>query len=228
LLDCASEATTMDGSTDIFEAIGRDDARRVRALLRDDPAVATARNEDGLSPVLLALYHGREEIVELMLRAGVELDVFEAAAVGHVARLRELVDGESAVISARSADGFTPLHLAAFFGHGDALALLLQRGANANAVSRNPMRVLPLHSAVAGRHSAIARRLVEAGGDVNATQEHGFTALHQAAQNGDADLVDYLLGRGANSDVTLEDGRTPSDLAREHGHPDIAGRLSAA
>jgi ankyrin repeat protein len=192
-----------------------------------DRANAAARDENGLSALLLARYHGHADIVEILLAAGLELDAFEAAATGQTARLSELT-GDASAVRACSSDGFTPLHLASFFGHDDAVELLLERGADVNAVSRNPMRVMPLHSAVAGKHSGIARRLVAAGADVGARQQDGFTPLHEAAQNGDGELVELLLDRGADAGAQLDDGRTAADLAQERGHAEVAARLGDA
>ncbi|MFC3918361.1 ankyrin repeat domain-containing protein [Deinococcus metalli] len=78
-------------------------------------------------------------------------------------------------MNAVSPDGFTPLGLASFFGRAEAAQVLLEAGADVHAVSRNPMQVQPLHSAVAGNHEALARVLVAAGADVNAEQADGFT-----------------------------------------------------
>jgi uncharacterized protein len=197
----------------MIDAIRSGDERRVRELLNDDPATAVERDESGVSAVLLAYYHGHEAIADALIATGHELDVFDAAASGRTERLAALVSADPTAVGAWSVDGFTPLHLASFFGRDVAVELLLERGADVNAVSRNPMRVMPLHSAIAGRHATIARRLVEAGAEVNARQQDGFTPLHEAAQNKDAELVEFLLARGANPDAKLDDGRTAADLA---------------
>jgi ankyrin repeat protein len=212
----------MNAGSDIFDAIENGDAARVRALLRDEPGVAAGRDENGLSALLKARYYGRSAIVDELLSVGLELDVFEASTLGRVDRVRELVDGAPQLVNAWSADGFTPLHLASYFGHDPVDELLLARGADVAAVSRNSMRVTPLHSAIAGAHPDIARRLIEADADVNARQQDGFTPLHAAAQNGDAHLAELLLSQGADPDARLDDGRTAADLAGEHGHDRLA------
>ena len=115
-----------------------------------------------------------------------------------------------------SKDGFTGLHLAAFFGQEEAAELLLARGAEVNLVARNAnIHVTPLHSAAAGSHSGIVKLLLEHGADPNAAQDGGFTPLHSAANNDDRESAEALLEAGADPTLKTDDGRTPADLAGE-------------
>lgn len=212
-------------TSDIFEAIATGNVDRVRTLLAEDAALAGARDAQGLSAVTQARYHGEGDIVDALLAAQPELDVFEASAVGRIERVRELLATDPALASAFSPDGFTPLHLAAFFGHPDIARLLVERGADTNAVARNPMRVMPLHSAAAARQLEIAELLVDHGADVNASQERGFTPLHEAAQNGDVELARLLLERGADREPAAEDGRRAADFAAAGGHEEVLALL---
>jgi uncharacterized protein len=215
----------MNATSDIFEAIDAGDLDRLRALVRDDPTSALVRDETGVSVLLYAHYRGLDDTVAVLREQVDELDVFEAAALGDTDRLRSLVEGRPSLADAWSPDGFTPLHLAAFFGHDAAAAYLIDRGASVNVVSQNAMRVMPLHSAIAGRHAGIARALVTADADVNSKQQDAFTPLHEAAQNGDLELVEFLLAHKAEPTARLTDGRTPAELARDHGHEVVAQRL---
>src|SRR6476469_1580055 len=116
-----------------FAAIDAGDAESVAAALATDPALAAARDADGVSATMHALYRGRRDLAETIAAALPELDVFEAAALGRLDRLEALLVAEPALATARSADGFTALHYPAFFGVGDAAAasrLLLDAGAD--------------------------------------------------------------------------------------------------
>jgi ankyrin repeat protein len=218
----------MTARDDLFAAIDAGDHPRLAGMLSAEPRLAAERGPDGISAALHARYRADHTAVELLLHSNPPLDVFDAAAFGRIGRLAELLDGDPGLVAARSPDGFTPLHLAAFFGQLESTRLLLERDAPVDAVADNEMRVTPLHSATAGGHEDVARLLIKAGADVNARQRHGYTPLHGAAQNGQVDLVDVLLEAGADPAARTDDGRTPADLAREAGRPALAARLEKA
>jgi ankyrin repeat protein len=214
---------------DLFAAIAANDAARVRALLAAQPDLAGARTADGVSTVRYAYYYGHRELAPLLLAAGYTPDIFDAAALGDAARLRDVLAAQPELARAYSGDGFTALHYVAFFSGDEAAArALLDAGADPNAVARNRQRVTPLHSAMPARHDTVARLLIERGADVNARQQRGATALMEAALTGNAAMVDGLLAHDAQPDLALEDGRTAADLARENGHTEIAARIERA
>ena len=206
-------------AAELFAAIRAGDAERVRELVEAQPELASERDVDGLSAVLQATYFGHAEIVEALLDANPSLDVFDAAAVGRTRGLEELLEAEPELVRTWSPDGFTPLHLAAFFGHEDAAKALLERGADANAVARHDtLTVTPLHSAAAGAHAGIVKLLLEAGADPNTRQGGGFAPLHAAAQNDDRESAAALLEAGADPPAETDDGKTPAAVASEAGH----------
>jgi ankyrin repeat protein len=215
-------------AAELFEAIDGGDADAVAAVLAEDAGLARERDADGVSATMHALYHGQPAIAERLAAALADLDVFEAAALARVDRVRELLAADPSLARAFSPDGFTALHYPAFFGGRDAAAAagaLLDAGADVDARSTNAFSVLPLHSAVAGSHDDVVVVLLEAGADVNGTQRHGFTPLHGAAQNGADPTVDRLLAAGADPAAENDDGRTAADLAAEAGHEELAARL---
>ena len=154
-----------------------------------------------MSELLQAVYRGDHARAEELLAGDPELDVFEAAAVGRVERLEELLDDDPSLANAWADDGFQPLGLASFFGHVDAARLLVERGAEVNSASRNDQKVVPLHSAVAtGDPEAryeLAKLLLEHGAEPNARQQDEFTPLMAAAHHGDDRLRSLLVEHGA-------------------------------
>jgi ankyrin repeat protein len=211
---------------ELFGAIRAGDLTAVDRLLTERPYLAGASDAAGLSAVTVAAYHQQPAILERLLAARPDLDRFEAAIVGDLGRLAELLDeADAGPIDERSADGFTALHLAAYFGRVRAAQELLDRGADPNAWALGSLRVQPLHSAVSGSHEALARLLVERGAEPGQAQDGGYTPLHAAAQNGLTALSDFLIAHGANPKALTQDILTPADLAERAGHTALAAHL---
>jgi ankyrin repeat protein len=215
----------MPTTHDLIAAVNADDAERVAALVAEDPALAMARDERGVSAVMLSRYRFSRPVTDALLAADPDLDAFEAAALGYADRLRACLDDDPSLANAFSSDGFTALHLAAFFGKTEATRILLEAGAVANVYSRNDFGVQPLHSAAAGRHHEVCRLLVAAGADLDARQREDYTPLHEAAQHGDVELVELFLSAGADPTARMSNGETPADTAETAGHHDLATRL---
>lgn len=216
----------MSVATRMIDAVKAGDADGLRGILASDPQAAGAREDGGDSPLMIALYHGRRDLAELILAHGRQPDGVEAAALGDADRLRAALDAEPALITRFTHDGWTLLHLAGFFGHAEAVRLLLERGSDPNALSINALRNTPLHAGLAGPMGIEGvRLLVEAGANVDARQHGGFTPLHSAANRGVIEIIDLLLDRGADPAAAAEDGRRPIDFARERGHEHVIAHL---
>lgn len=215
-----------------WSAVKTGDAAEVQARLAAEPALAEARNADGVSAVLIAVYYGHTPVGELIVAARGPADAYEAAALGHTARLADLLDAAPGQLNDYSVDGFTLLGLAAYFGRPDAVDLLLARGADVNRPAGNASQVCPLHSAVANRDAATAYRVAEAllrhGARPNAQQEGGYTPLHETAFHGEAALTRLLLSHGADPQGRTTEGLSAVDLAEKHGHAEVAALLRAA
>jgi uncharacterized protein len=169
-----------------------------------------------MSAALEALYAGDAERARRLLPADGELTLFEAAAFGRDARLAEMLRDDPGLVHAVSEDGFTALHLAVFGEQQAAVRLLIDDGADVDAIAASAIaRVAPLGTAAFVRSEALARVLLDAGADPNGGEEGGFTALHSAAQSGDAPLVRLLLERGADPTRAAADGTRPLDLATD-------------
>lgn len=215
----------MSTSEELVAAVTAGDAERVAALVTAEPGLASARDGDGVSVLMLSRYRSNRAVTDALLAMDPDLDVFEAAALGYLDRLRERLDDDPANVSSLSPDGYTALHFAAFFAKPEAARILIDAGAPVGIVAANEMRVQPLHSAAAGHQTEICRLLLAAGAEVDARQAGGFTPLHEAAQNGDPEMVELFLSAGADPQATTDDGKTPADLAEAAAHPDVAARL---
>jgi ankyrin repeat protein len=152
-----------------------------------------------VSEIMQALYRGDDETARRLAETA-ELDVFEAASLGDVARLGEVLGEDPALAQTRSDDDFTALHYAAFFDGPDAARLLLEHGADVNAFADNELGVHPLNSAAAAGRRDVAAILLEHGADPNAQTARGFTPLDAARENGDDDLAELLRSHGARDE----------------------------
>lgn len=215
----------MSDVAEFFAAVDAGDAETVGRLVTADPALASARGADGVSALLHARYRFHRGVLDALLAADPEMDVFDAAALGHIDRLRHRLEEDPERVSAVAADGFTALHLAAFFGKAEAARVLLEGGASVATYGSNDFANQPLHAAAAGRHIEVCRLLLAAGADVNASQHAGYTPLHEAAGSGDVELAELFLSAGADPRAVTTDGRSPADVADGAGHPDLARRL---
>jgi len=154
-------------------------------------------------------------------------DIFSAAEKGDAVKLRVLLESNPSLVQQFSPDGWTPLHLAAHYGHLGAAELLLSFGADSSLRSKNSLENLPLHAAVAGNHNELVELLVADGCDINARQHGGWTALHGTADNGNLSMVQFLVRNGAFVNVTNDAGLTPLDMAGKKGHGEIVNLLKS-
>ncbi len=207
------------------ESVKSGDLAAVRLALAEDPSLLNQKNESGQTAYLLACYYRKPEMAEYLLGLNPELDLFTACVAGHTPDVLKRIAADTGLLESHSNDGWTPLHLAAFFGHKELAEALLKQGAQVDARSTNTMKNTPLHAATAGRQVELMKLLLEHGANPDATQEGGWTALHAAAQNGDRDMIEVLLANNASINVRAGNNQGPLDLALLKGHHEVAALL---
>jgi len=210
---------------EFFGAVRAGDSAAVSALLAADPSLGAARNEQGQSAILFAVYNGRNEIRDLLLARGVPLDLFDAAAAGQLVRVKELVEKDRALANSFSSDGFPVFALAAVFNQRAVAEYLLSRGADVNSISRNSAGYTALTGAVAFGHKDVVSWLLSHGANVHHRYGPGYTPLHEAASSGRLEIVRMLLDAGADPAARTDDGKTPLSFAEERGHAEVAALL---
>jgi ankyrin repeat protein len=207
--------------SEFTEAVKQGDRAKVASLAAADPTLlGTAENN--VTPILLAIYHGRIDIAHLLVEHGAPVSFGDAVALGDAERVQSMLTADPALLHSRTPDGFPAAGLAIFFRHGELARRLIELGADVNAAADNAMRVAPVHAAAAVCDRDTMRMLLDRGADPNARQQMDYTALHGAAARGDREMATMLIERGAERDAKGSDGMTPAALARKYGHPDFA------
>lgn len=111
-------------------------------------------------------------------------------------------------------DGHAALHLAAEKGAVDTACVLLDAGADPN-IRTETLNRTPLHRAARDGRPRVARRLVDAGAEIEATDQKGHTPLHLAARQDAAEVAKALIDAGANTEACANArGRPLQEAAR--------------
>ena len=149
---------------DFQEQVKKGNLEAVRAALAEEPALLDATNEAGQSAFLLAKYYRQSEVADYLLALHPKLSIFDRCVAGQTEAVLGGIDREPALLEAHSSDGWTPLHLAAFFGHPELAKGLLNRGAPIDSRSTNAMKNTPLHAAAAGDETRAGETLARSRG----------------------------------------------------------------
>jgi ankyrin repeat protein len=204
---------------------------------------------DGSTPLHLAAEAGHADVVAVLIdAAGVDLNaavtggdfagltpLFLAAQENRLDVLKLLVAAGADVNKAR-VDGFTPLHIAAQFGHAGVVSVLIENAGvdlNAAMTGNEFAGVTALFLAAKNNQPEVVTLLVAAGADVNTARvDDGCTPLHFAAQDGHAGVIAVLIeAAGVDLNAALTDGAvagvTPSYLAAQENRLDVLKLLVA-
>lgn len=203
------------------------DVEALSSHLQQRPELVRNRDRTHVSPLMQALYRGRRDIADVLLRHGWVPDAFEAAALDRPDALESALDADTAALNALSPDGFTALHLAAFFNAPAATDALLAMNPELEIVSQNGLAVTPLQSALAASNAAGAMALIAAGADVEASASSGWRPIHYCAAHNLPEVARELLRRGADPNTVTPDGKTAAQLATEAGAEEILAMLSS-
>lgn len=207
---------------EIIEIIKTGNNYHLKQKLIDNPSLAGIKTEQGISLLQFAAYCKNNLAIDILKKYIQNLDIFEAACIGDIETVHQLLNKTPELLNSFSSDGFTSLGLASFFGHLSLVNLLLDKGANPNIASNNQFKVAPIHSACAISHFEIVKILIKNGADINTKQMQGFTPLHSAAYNGQTKLAKLLIDNGADINAKMDNGNTPLFLAKEKNFQETA------
>jgi ankyrin repeat protein len=176
---------------EIFELVDADDAAAIRELLAREPREVERRDETGISPLMRALYRGSDAAFQAILAAGEPSDPWDRLVAGFADRLP--------APDAWSADGFTPLHLAAFVDNRPAAAALLEAGADPNVLATATFaRVTPLGTCAFSGALGVAGLLLEHGADPHIGEDGVYSAEAEAIARGSEELARLIQAAAAS------------------------------
>ncbi|CAM9535304.1 unnamed protein product [Ectocarpus sp. 8 AP-2014] len=147
-----------------------------------------------------------------------------AVLTGSAEHTQAVLAGGTVDVDQRSADGSTPLMMAAFKGYSHIAKMLIKKGANVSMADKQGFTALHFCCAQEG-DDAIVKLLAKAGADFDAKTPEGDTPLHRATHHGDSKVVRALIEAGANPDSQLPNGGTALHIAAEEGHVTVIREL---
>ena len=203
-----------------------------RELLSKPGIDVNLAQKKGATPLCPAAELGHVEIVKLLLAApGINpnLGTFRvgttalSAAVynGHLEVVKLLLTARNSNINVRQHDGATALFIAAQNNFPEIVELLVRSGANVNLASNDGAS--PLCAAAFKGSTEVVKRLFQAPDiQVDHTTCKQVTALAFATQQGHKDIVEFLLEKKADPNITGVEGLAPLHITCIHGYTDIA------
>ena len=111
---------------------------------------------------------------------------------------------------------WTPLHMAAYYGHPAVTSTLIEHGANVDAIDLHQQT--PLHVATESGHSTVTSILISNGANTTDIDKNQQTPLHLAAKSGHTAVVSTLVEQGANTAAIDFNQQTPLHLAAKSGY----------
>ena len=191
----------------------------------------------GYTPPLLfaVIYRVKYNIIKYLIDKGADVGYIDSVDGNNIyldlpkagIKLQKLIldEGSKVGFDVNSCNriGFTPLLGAIQFKDYDYILLLLQYGANPNAMMQDGST--PLMSASASGQEKVVKALIDYNAKINFQDIKGKTALMDAAEEGYYDIVKLLVENGAKVEVRDDKGKSAYDYARENKHEKICNYL---
>lgn len=192
--------------TALHDAVQRQNAPLVELLLKSDGVDVNVTNKDGLTPLHLAVSQVRPDMTDLLLAAGVALDVpdgksctplYYAAANGSIRMVKSLLNAMKAAEQEPVLDGI--VSIAAENGHARVLELIIAAGGDVN--ERDGQGRTPLMKAALANADEVLKLLLQAGAKPDLADNYGMQAYDHAV-SGDCGRAKSVLARHRKDAVT--------------------------
>ncbi|KIX06079.1 uncharacterized protein Z518_04053 [Rhinocladiella mackenziei CBS 650.93] len=221
----AREAS-FDSMMAFLEKLGSDENTKKKIA-----ATIDTKGTDGMTALQFAAKHRKADVVKILLKYGADVTLTDksgmtaaclAAARGHEAVVKSLLEGDRKKTQWKEKDGFSPLHIAARDGNVDLVNAIV--GLIAIDLKDSQQRT-PLRRAVGRGHEAVVKTLLRKGADCNAKDNEGKTPLHRAAEQGYPGIARLLLAHGAAIGQKDNEGKTPLQRAVQRSHETVISTL---
>nr|KAF6461382.1 ankyrin repeat domain 6 [Molossus molossus] len=207
-------------------------AENVVQLINKGAKVAVTKH--GRTPLHLAANKGHLSVVQILLKAGCDLDVQDdgdqtalhrAAVVGNTEVISALLQ-EGCALDRQDKDGNTALHEASWHGFSQSVKLLVKAGAN--VLAKNKAGNTALHLACQNSHSQSTRVLLLGGSRADLKNNAGDTCLHVAARYNHLSVIKLLLSAFCSVHEKNQAGDTALHIAASLNHKKVVKILLEA
>ncbi|NXF06690.1 ANKR6 protein, partial [Smithornis capensis] len=201
-------------------------------LINRGAKVAVTKN--GRTPLHLAAHKGHLHVVQILLKAGCDLDIQDdgdqtalhrAAVVGNTDIITTLIQ-EGCALDRQDKDGNTALHEACWHGFSQSAKVLVKAGAN--VLAKNKAGNTPLHLACQNSHSQSTRVLLLGGSRADLKNNAGDTCLHVAARYNHLPIIRVLLSAFCSVHEKNQAGDTALHVAAALNHKKVVKLLLEA
>ncbi|NWH51320.1 ANKR6 protein, partial [Fregata magnificens] len=201
-------------------------------LINKGAKVAVTKH--GRTPLHLAAHKGHLHVVQVLLKAGCDLDIQDdgdqtalhrAAVVGNTDVIATLIQ-EGCALDRQDKDGNTALHEACWHGFSQSAKVLVKAGAN--VLAKNKAGNTPLHLACQNSHSQSTRVLLLGGSRADLKNNAGDTCLHVAARYNHLPIVRVLLSAFCSVHEKNQAGDTALHVAAALNHRKVVKLLLEA
>jgi len=220
----------------IHLAIGTGNVDVIKYLISNKVKV-NAKNYFDFTPIFLASRFGYLDVVKLLISNGAKykksisyigFPITQAVKNGHLNIVKYFIEDLGFNVGKKDSDGYTLLHRAAYYGDLEMVKYLIDRGASWNTCIK--YYGYPVFKAAEGGHLNVVKYFVEElGFDVNKRDKDSWTVLHWAAMGDKGEdnvkVVQYLLSKGLDIDVSTKKGLTPLYVASGMGCVEVVKYL---